>query len=273
MQASVSKRDSVGQRALRVLKVSLVSAALVGLGLVVTGREGEALRLVRFGTGSGLSLRPMPGSQAGPAVTVTSAGRPERARYCTTPRSVIEIIEHYEDFAKRDSRVLEGQAKGPYLRMVDEQLGMLGWVNKSGKRIGVVAYPVAEGMRSRYVLFEGGEAPPLVSESEAGLRPTMPLGISAPGGTEVIFDFRRAGQDMAYYRMPGEPGTVVGDLRHRLKKAGYKLEASQAHALKSVGEVEEMAVLPFRRGTAHGYLSIRKGAEPGESVVSLFLRK
>lgn len=258
------------QKLKRGLSVFAVSIAMVALGLVVTGKTGEALRTYKRLKGSKLGLEPMEGSNFDPVKVIQTPSGPELAQYCSTRRSLDSILAHYEKQASKEALRFT-KTLAPYIKVDNPDLALLCWINDKGHRCGVVAFPMVRGQWSRYVLFKGGRAPN-TANADPMVSPRLPLGFELPNGSTPLYDLRQDDQAWTYYTVPGHPNQIVSDLHKRLRTAGCQVDSKKYQALTEVNDRKQLTI-PFRKDGYSGFLTVSNGLEPGSSHVSYIVHR
>lgn len=251
----------------RGVTVGLCGLGMIAFGLVLMGRDGEALRAFERLTGPEFVLSPLPGSQSEPVRLAQTASGPEWIQMCRSSKSVSQIIADYEKVAARDSMQLSRNL-APYIKHEAGHLGMITWIDHKGRRLGVVAFPLVDGRSSRYMLFQAGAFAPETQET-----PVLPLGVQAPPGTRTLFDIRRHEQNMSYCQVPGSPGSVVEDMEKRLRSAGCEVDSRSNKILATRSQGRNMVALRFEKDGQVGFMTIKPGREPGCTDVSMVTRK
>ncbi|MDF1660225.1 MAG: hypothetical protein P1V97_00535 [Planctomycetota bacterium] len=247
--------------------VGLLGLGMIAFGLVLLGRDGEALRAFERLTGPEFVLSPLPGSESEPVRLAQTSHGPEWIQMCRSSKSVSQIVADYEKVAARDSMQLS-RSLAPYIKHEAGHLGMITWIDHKGRRLGVVAFPIVDGRSSRYVLFQAG-----VMAAESKSTPVLPLGVQAPPGTRTLFDIRRHEQNMSYCQVPGSPANVLADMEKRLQSAGCTVDQQSNRILATRAQGQQMVALRFEKDDQVGFLTVKMGKEPGCTDVSLITRK
>jgi hypothetical protein len=256
---------NAGLKIRRALTVGVCGVCLIALGLVLMGRDGEALRAFQRLSGPQFVLEPLPGSRTEPVRQVYTSTGSELVQMCRSERSVGQIVAAYEKIAASQAMQLS-RSLAPYIKQQEGHMGMVTWIDHKGRRLGVVAFPLVANRSSRYVLFQAGAAS-IPTEST----PTLPLGIQAPNGSRSLFDIRQTNQSMSYCQIPGSPDKVLREFQQRLVSAGCEIDSNANRILLERGQGRGLVSLRFEKGKQIGYLTLKPGDSPGSTDMSLIV--
>ncbi len=236
------------ERAKRVGVTAAVVIALVGFALVATGDGARALHVL--GLRPLDEVRPLPGSENVRREFATWNGEPQETLSADTDLDASMVIRRYEDlfseeaFGEASAPVRMGPAGMPALHSSSMSHETLGFVDRAGRRVGVIAYRHPDG-GSRYHVFRTAAGSPGPATPDASA--PLPGGIGVPAGAKVLFRLDRGeGSGLAMLEAPlSGPGSFVGSFAARLRAEGYEVRGGagglefEGSALAGVVTVED----------------------------------
>jgi hypothetical protein len=242
-------------RARRFGAVALSTLSLLMIGLVVTGRSGQALGFLSSLSKQRFVIPAYAGSQLGPVQTLRGQSGRELARYGRSSADPSKLGRHYEALARRQAlRLPNGSA--PVIVVNEPNLSLVAWLDRSGWRCSMIAYPLAGHGGSRYMLIQG-EGDAGRSSLQKSATAARLLDTALPSGSKVLYDLRREGRRHSFVRVPGSPAAVVGEFEKRLIDAGWTVDR-KARAARAPSRQESAVSVRLERGSDVAWLTAKR---------------
>lgn len=250
----------------KLVATVLTVAALVGFGLVVdAASRGRVLRAVGVGVVAGVDA--LPGSAEVRRETARWNGDPQEMLTARIGLSPVAVVDRYESLfvggaLGDEARPLTAVEDQPLLvRRSSAGQAMLAFMDKSGRRVAVLAFGVAGGTaESRYHVIRTRSRPSPVSK--VSRQEPLPGGILVPSSGEILFRLdREGGLGMVMLEAPSaQIGELRRDLRQELEGQGFSLNVLPEG-------------LAFEGNGISGLVTVEDDLEAPRSVVTLVARQ